>query len=228
MTSPFSTTPFSTLPMYDWPETRPNVDRLWQAIREALTDEGIDAPTGVQRPDDLYEAWADDTLLVGQTCGFPLVEALDGVVVLGAFDSRLPDTPPGWYHSAIVVGADSDISDVGSLRGATVAVNGADSQSGHAVWRHELGARGLTGSFFGDVVLSGGHRHSIEAVAEGRADVAAIDAVSMVLAERHEPATAGVRILTRTDPTPGLPLITAGVNAADVPALRRSTPRSSR
>ena len=103
-----------------------------------------------------------------------------------------------------------------------MAVNGADSQSGHAVWRHELGARGLTGSFFGDVVLSGGHRHSIEAVAEGRADVAAIDAVSMVLAERHEPATAGVRILARTDPTPGLPLITAGVNAADVPALRRA------
>lgn len=216
------TSPFSTLPMYDWPETRANVDRLWAAIRDALIAEGLDAPAGLRRPDDLYRTWADDNLLVGQTCGFPLVEALGGVEVLGAFDSRLPDTPPGWYHSAIVVAADSDIADIGELRGTTVAVNGADSQSGHAVWRHELGRRGVSGSFFGQVVLSGGHRHSIEAVADGRADAAAIDAVSMLLAERHEPATAGVRVLTRSQPTPGLPLITAGARASDVPALRRA------
>lgn len=214
--------PFSTLPMYDWPETRANVDRLWAAIREALIAEGLDAPTVLRRPDDLYGTWTDDDLLVGQTCGFPLVETLTGVAVLGAFDSRLPDTPPGWYHSAIVVAADSDIADIAELRGRTVAVNGADSQSGHAVWRHELGRRGLTGSFFGRVVLSGGHRHSIEAVADGRADVAAIDAVSMLLAERHEPATAGVRVLTRSQPTPGLPLVTAGANTAAVPVLRRA------
>ena len=216
------TSPFSTLPMYDWPETRDDVDRLWAAIRDALVAEGIDAPANLERPDDLYRAWADDTLLVGQTCGFPLVQALGGVAVLGAFDSHLPDTPPGWYHSAIVVPADSDVSDLGGLRGATVAVNGADSQSGHAVWRHELSRHGLTGSFFGGVVRGGGHRHSIEAVADGRADAAAIDAVSMLLAERHEPAAAGVRVLTRTQPTPSLPLITAGVNVEMAPAIRRA------
>ena len=216
------TAPFSMLPMYDWPETQASVNRLWTAIREALIGEGVGAPTDLRRPDDLYAAWANEALLIGQTCGMPLVQTLATVEVVGTFDHRLPATPPGWYHSVIVVAADRDVSEISELRGTTVAVNGADSQSGHAVWRHELGWRGLTGSFFGDVVLSGGHRHSIEAVANGLADVAAIDAVSMLLAERHEPAAAGVRILTRSHPTPGLPLITANVNAGLVTAIRRA------
>lgn len=216
------TAPFATLPMYDWPEVRPAVDRVWAAIRAGLEAEGLPAPRSLSRPDDLYAAWADDDLLVGQTCGFPLVQTLSTVEVIGAFDHRLPDTPAGWYHSAIVVAADDDVSDLDQLRGATVAVNGADSQSGHAVWRHELHARDLTGPFFADVLVSGGHRHSIRAVAEGRARAAAIDALSLHLAESHEPSAEGVRVLARTDPTPGLPLITNSSNADLLPALRRA------
>lgn len=216
------TTGFSVLPMYDWPETRADVDRLWATTREALRSEGFEAAANLHRPDDLYAAWADDSLLVGQTCGLPLVRTLSSVAVVGAFDNRLPASPPGWYHSTIVVAIDNDVATISDLRGAAVAVNDANSQSGHAIWRHELGRRGLTGSFFGDVVITGDHRKSIKAVADGKADVAAIDAVSMQLAERHEPAAAGVRVLTQSQPTPGLPLITAGVNAGHVPALRRA------
>lgn len=216
------THPFAMLPMYDWPEARANVDHFWAAVRTALQAEGIDAPSELSRPHDLHAAWADDALLIGQTCGLPLVHDLAEVAVIGAFDNQLEDTPPGWYHSALVVDASNPATDVEALRGATVAVNSAESQSGHAVWRHELGRRGLTGTFFGDVIVSGGHRQSIQAVAEGRADVAAIDAVSLRLATRHEPATDSVRVLSRSLPTPGLPLITAPANVDAIPAMQRA------
>jgi len=45
--------------------------------------------------------------------------------------------------------------------------------------------------------------------ADGSAAVAAIDAVSWLLALDHEPAAHKLRVLTRTRPTPGLPLITS-------------------
>ncbi|TGQ96261.1 PhnD/SsuA/transferrin family substrate-binding protein, partial [Mesorhizobium sp. M4B.F.Ca.ET.200.01.1.1] len=56
---------------------------------------------------------------------------------------------------------------------------------------------------------SGGHRGSIVAVAEGRADVAAIDCESWALAQRFEPAARKVVIVGWTARRKGLPFITA-------------------
>ena len=63
--------------------------------------------------------------------------------------------------------------------------------------------------FFGAGLLTGSHFAAISAVADGRADIAAIDAVSWRLAERHLPAAAALIVIASTEPTPGLPLITA-------------------
>ena len=60
---------------------------------------------------------------------------------------------------------------------------------------------------------------SIRMVSRGEVDLAAIDAVSFVLAERHMPETAGVRVIGRTEPTPGLPYVTA-LPEGDVDRLR--------
>jgi ABC-type phosphate/phosphonate transport system substrate-binding protein len=57
---------------------------------------------------------------------------------------------------------------------------------------------------------TGAHRESARAVAAGRADIAAIDAVSWRLIEAHHPEiSCRLRVMSHTDPTPGLPLITA-------------------
>ena len=56
---------------------------------------------------------------------------------------------------------------------------------------------------------SGGHRLSALAVAEGRADIAALDAVTHAMLQEVEPQVAALRSLALTDPTPGLPYITA-------------------
>ena len=89
-----------------------------------------------------------------------------------------------------------------------VAVNGTDSQSGFAalqlaLLRPEGSPRAL------DIDQSGSHRQSIQAVAEGRAELAAIDAVSFRLGLRHMPEASAVTVVGCTRPTPGLPLITA-------------------
>ena len=94
------------------------------------------------------------------------------------------------------------------LSGARFAYNMRESQSGWAALDKVLQIE----SHFGDLVQSGAHRASIAAVAEGRADCAAIDAVSWALAQRHEPAAASVHMIAVTPPTPGLPFITGQAN----------------
>ncbi len=204
----------ASLPMYDWPEVRASVDALWRSIELACAERVIDVPADLTRVDDPETVWRDPACVVSQTCGLPLVLRLSDVVeVLGTFVFDLPDTEPGDYHSVVIVPTGSEAVVLEDLRGATVAFNGADSQSGCAALLHVLAPLAVDGGFFGATVETGTHRGSIVAVAEGRADVAAIDAVSWELAVDHEPAAAEVRVLARTPPVPGLPLITAIANA---------------
>ncbi len=72
------------------------------------------------------------------------------------------------------------------------------------------------------MITAGAHLNSLAAVAAGRADVAAIDCVTHGLAARHRPdLLAGTRVLDRTAPTPGLPLVTrADAPDWDVAMLR--------
>ena len=59
------------------------------------------------------------------------------------------------------------------------------------------------------MVQTGAHRLSAAAVAEGRADIAALDAVTFALMQDLVPETRRLKVVGMTDPTPGLPLITA-------------------
>jgi ABC-type phosphate/phosphonate transport system substrate-binding protein len=156
--------------------------------------------------------------VLGQTCGLPLVRELAGrVAVLGAADYGLPGCPPGWYRSAVVVRADDERSDLAAFRGARLAVNGFDSQSGWGSILHHAAAFALEGGFFGAVEVSGAHAESMALVAGGAADLAAIDAVSWRYAQRFRPEAGALRVLMLTDPTPGLPFIAAA--GADAPGL---------
>ena len=138
------------------------------------------------------------------------------VELVAAVDHGLPDCPPGHYRSRVVVRGEDDARGLEGLRGRTLAINGADSQSGAGSIRRMLAA--LPQPFFARVVETGAHRESMRAVAEGRADAAAIDAVSWELALRHEPAARRLRIVASTPETPGLPFITR--RGGPVEALR--------
>jgi ABC-type phosphate/phosphonate transport system substrate-binding protein len=200
----------AALPMYDWPEVRAATDRLWAALRDALRAEGVAAPEALDRAAGLVAGWTDPGLVLGQTCGLPLVRDLAGrVAVVGALDYGVPGCPPGWYRSAVVVRAGDPRLDLAGFRGARLAINGRDSQSGWGAILHHAAPLALDGGFFGAVVASGAHAESVGMVAGGAADIAAIDMVSWRLARAFRPEAAALRVLMLTDPTPGLPLIAA-------------------
>lgn len=207
----------AALPMYDWPEVRAETDALWVALSRALRNVGLNAPDALARDiADPFSHWRDPALVLSQTCGLPFAAELTGeVALLGAPVYAIPDTPPGCYRSEIVVRADDPAQTVEDLRGRRFGFNMRESQSGYACF---LTQRGDPAAWFGDLVETGAHRASVQAVAAGDADCACIDAVAWLLAERHDPAAKALRVLDRTDPTPGLPLITA---KRDEPTLAR-------
>jgi ABC-type phosphate/phosphonate transport system substrate-binding protein len=201
----------ASLPMYDWPEVTAHTDKLWSGISHELNADGISAPSELTRSiTDPWDAWCDPALLLSQTCGLPFSAKLAGkTTLLGAPDFDVSGTGPGEYYSVVIVHRDNSAKTLDDLRGQRFAYNMRESQSGWAA----LAAVIDIPSHFGELVLSGAHRASIHTVAEGRADAAAIDAVSWEMACRHDPAVEKVSVLTRTPTTPSLPYITSLTNA---------------
>jgi ABC-type phosphate/phosphonate transport system substrate-binding protein len=209
----------AALPMYDWPEVRPATDRLWAALRDALRAAGIAAPERLTRGGAPAAVWRHPRLVLGQTCGLPVVRELDGrVAVIGALDHGVEGCAPGWYRSAVVVRADDPRASLADFRGARLALNGRDSQSGYGAMLHHAAPLAVDRRFFGAAEVTGAHAVSVARVASGAADIAAIDCVSWRLARRFRPEAARLRVLMLTDPTPGLPLIAAP--AADAARYR--------
>ncbi len=193
----------ASLPMYDRPETATANDRLWQAVRDHL---GF-GPERLKRDGDLWDHWHDRELLLSQTCGYPYRTRLHGRVTLVASPVLdLPDCPPGYYYSVLVARADDPRAVPQDYANARFAYNEALSQSGWAAPQTWAAARGFA---FSDPLRTGAHRASALAVAEGRADIAALDALSWRIMQQHDAFVANLRVLDHTDPTPALPYITA-------------------
>jgi ABC-type phosphate/phosphonate transport system substrate-binding protein len=205
----------ASLPMYDWPEVREHTDALWSAIRTQLLVHGIDAPCELQRDMHREHIWRAGDLLLSQTCGLPYTRGLCGdALLLGSPVYDLEQCAAGDYYSVVVVRNGDRATSLQQLRGRAVAFNAPDSQSGHAALLFAIAPLAGSASFFAAGIEVGTHRAAIAAVADGEADVAAIDAVSWRLAVDHEPAARKLRILAHTATSPGLPLITGHNNAA--------------
>ncbi len=204
----------ASLGMYDRPETSGANDRFWAAIRDGLRARDVAAPQDLTRGDAAFwTAWEDPDLTFSQTCGYPYRARLHGkVALLGTPDYGLPGCPPGTYNSVFVVRADDPRCALTDFRTAPFAFNEAMSQSGWAAPQNH--AAGL-GFHFRPALQTGAHRASALAVAEGRADIAAIDALSFALCQRYDPFMGQLREIARTEPTPALPYIAAkGENVA--------------
>ncbi len=197
----------AALPMYDFPEMRWATDALWAAIAARVPG----APAILERGRPLMDIWTDPALLLAQTCGYPLVTSLSGKVRLVATPRyRAEGCEGAFYRSAVIVRADDDALCLADLLGRRCAVNGVDSNSGMNVLRAALAPLAGGGRFFGEVVMTGAHEASVQAVAGGDADVAAIDCVTWAHLQRLRPGEIrGLRVLEWTAASPGLPLITS-------------------
>jgi len=220
----------ASLPMYDLPELRAHTDALWRAIARELRSEGVPGvPDDLERGPSLDALWSDPELVFTQTCGYPLTHAFAGRLrVVATPRYAAPGCDGAMYRSFIVVARDSPARDVADLRGARAAVNDETSHSGALALRAHVASLGSGAPFFGETLVTGSHLASLERVAGGEADVAAIDCVTHALMSRARPELiARTRVIARTLEAPSLPYATRA-DASDelVAALQRALRRA--
>lgn len=131
----------------------------------------------------------DDPFLINDNvdfafiCGLPLARLIRSGIRLEALAAPVMESPryenSPVYFADFVVNAASNIHNFYDLLGRTFAVNDFGSNSGYHLPRYHLWTQGFVQQLFGKVIVSGAHRTSLEWVAEGHVDGAAID--SMVL-----------------------------------------------
>ncbi|WP_271946309.1 phosphate/phosphite/phosphonate ABC transporter substrate-binding protein [Ruegeria faecimaris] len=190
------------LGMYDMPALRPANDRFWASIRDYL---GY-GPANLNRDRDVWDVWLDPDLVFAQTCGMPYRTRLHGKVQLvGTPDYALPGCPPGHYRS-VFVARRHDPRDLDELADGVFAYNEPLSQSGWAAPIVHLERYHRTPS---SVLQAGGHALSAQAISEGRADYAALDALTWEILKVHSDLPEALREVAETTPTPALPYITA-------------------
>lgn len=206
----------ASLMMYARPELSGVNERYWAAIRAELARRGIDAPKNLANDYDVMEVWTAPDLVLSQTCGMPYRLWLKNqVALIGTPDFGVTGCPPGYYNSAFVVRAQDARETLADYVQAVFAYNEEHSQSGFAAAYTHTSAAGF---WFANRLQTGGHAVSAKSVANGTADIAAIDAVTWRLLQRFEQFTDDLRVLEWTSPTPGLPYITAA--NANVTATR--------
>ncbi len=150
-------------------------------------------------------------------CGLLGLELLD----TGGLDAEIVAAPvfPGEagpvYHSVIVARPG-----VERCAEATLAVNEAESWSGHHALRAHLATSDTEpDAVFGAVRMSGGHDESIDLMLSGRADIAAIDHTIWDHRLARDPAARRLRVVDRTQDWPAPPFL---VSTKLDPRIRRT------
>lgn len=170
---------------------------------------------------DFQTLWRHPDLLLAQTCWGPLELGLvEHVVVVGQPNYDGIEGGQGECYSSVIlmregregVGAPEDdraVLPLDLLRNVRFAFNETGSMSGFLALTRDLEAAGESLAIFSERIETGAHRASIAAVAEGRADVCAIDCRSWQLARRFELRAAELWPVGWTARRKGLPYITS-------------------
>ena len=198
------------LPMYQRPELVDAHNNYWSLIHQQMAKLGIKSPEQLSPQSDMANSWLHPKLLLSQTCGMPYRNSLHGKVqIVGTPDFQVDGCPAGYYCSAIVVRRQDVKKEPAEFEKATFAFNSEQSQSGYSAAYWHIKPHGF---WFSNKMQSNSHAASAKAVADGSADIAAIDAVTWRLISRYEKFTDRLAVLGWTQPTPGLPYITASAN----------------
>lgn len=166
--------------------------------------------------DDL--SMANGSFAVGQICGIDFARAPHGryryLATMVMDDNTVP---VGHYNSRIIAPRNDELASVSDFdpHHHVMAINEPGSFSGAAVFAAHLRRHRISG--FDAAVRSGGHLKSVEMVAKGEAQLAAIDRVSFELARREMPdAVDDVIVIDETPFYPGLPFVADGGLSADM------------
>lgn len=187
----------ANLPMYQRAELVEAHDEFWGLIRNNLRSAGLEAPDTLTQNAGEMEAWTAPDLFFSQTCGMPYRNFLhDKVTLIGTPDYGIEGCPAGYYCSGYVVHK-SGSDNLSDYKSKLFAYNDENSQSGFYV----------TKGYFENRICSGSHINSAKMVANGKANIAAIDAVSLKLIQRYDDFATELKVIKWTKPTPALPFI---------------------
>jgi len=208
----------ATLDMYFLGRNEPVKAAFWARIRAQLTRYGFESvPSLLTRSNPWDALLTTQGLLLGQTCGYPLMTLQQGrltYVATPCYEAPGCDGPH--YSSAIMVRADDPASSIENLRGRRLAYNASHSQSGYNALRALIAPLPTDGCFFGHTLETGGHAASLHAVATGQADCCATDAVCLALLHDTEPGfMAGLKRVGWTPSAPVLPYVTSPSISSD-------------
>lgn len=202
----------ASLAMYPFEPLRPAIDSLWAAVRRHLGWGPSTLEWGVVAP----EVWRHPDLLMTQTCGWPVVTQFsDEVAVVGAFDYAVPGAANGRYRSVLIGRDTSTIEELRARHGVVVAANGTDSLSGWVSLQHAWGGVPPL------LLETGAHIESVCAVADERAQLASIDAVTWALISSLDPQLVSHITVVGAGPlVPCLPLVVPLRYSSHVDELR--------
>ena len=197
--------------MYAWAPTLAAAWRRlleWTSARAGVSLDVMDAAD----PTSLDDLWQRDDLGCVFMCGYPWALRNDPPCLLAA---PVP-SPPRYggrpvYVSDFIVRADSPHRTLPDTFGGTIAYSTEHSHSGYNAPRFHLARyvtpvratlyRTVLGPFVRQMPI-------VEAVAEGAADVAAVDGYALDLLRRHRPElTARIRVVDTTVPAHSAPLV---------------------
>jgi phosphonate transport system substrate-binding protein len=143
----------------------------------------------------------------------PPVELLGALPVFD--DERNQGRPV--YFCDVVVRNDAPVHAFSELEGGSWAYNDACSLSGYYSLLNKLAESGADESFFGNILCSGSHLNSIEAVLGGEADAAAIDSNVLRIRFREAPALRNkLRVIESWGPYPIQPVVVSSALHPDL------------
>ena len=200
----------------------PSLSAAWRRLLEWVGKRSgvpFDVLDPSAEPATLDDLWARPDMACVFMCGYPWALRRERPHLLAA---PVP-SPPRFggrpdYVSDFIVRADSRFTDLAQTFGGTIAYSTEHSHSGYNAPRfhllpHRTADRPrLYGKVIGPFIRQ---RPVIDAVLDGRADVAAVDGYGLDLLCRHEPAlVARLRIVATTLPAPAPPLVASpGIDA---------------
>jgi len=159
------------------------------------------------RYQDILDLLLREQLHLAWICGYPYVQQRDQLELLAV---------PHWhgqplYRSEIIVASGSPLQQLEDLRGGLFAWTDPLSNSGWLYPQFLLQERGLEPKrFFRRSIFTWGHARSVQAVAEGLVDGAAVDSYVRETLLRYKPVLAEATRVIERSPWFGFPPIVAG------------------
>ncbi|MEM7141702.1 MAG: PhnD/SsuA/transferrin family substrate-binding protein [Actinomycetota bacterium] len=185
--------------------------------------------TATSGPPAGIDPFRDGTFDLGWICSTSFVDLAlrhehPSVQIAGV--AWVPDDPdadgrPVYFGDLVVRGDDDRIHSVADLAGLRVGCNDIVSLSGHYALRFAIEDLHEDPDRFADLVFTGGHHRSLDALVAGDVDAAVVDSVVRIGRGRHDSAVADLRVVERLGPWPVQPLVARSeMDEADLARLR--------